>query len=151
MEKEKEDSPLWKHSTIHHIDSKAKYEMEVTGTHRSAAERLCNEIVRIKTTNSKIVLNSKNYWAQPALIRVVAVSGNIQETQAGDVQPTRQDRMAARNMTQGGTPTRRRRRAPPPASPPATPGTSSSTRRADPDQQQEARSNRRQRREDQLQ
>jgi hypothetical protein len=146
MEKEKEDSPLWKHSSIHHVEKKATFEMEVTGMQRTPAERLCNEIVRIKTSNSKIVLNSKNDWAQPALVRIVAVSGNQQETQTGDTQPTRQDRMATRNLTQSGTPTRRRRRAAPTPSPPATPGTGSTSRRPDPVQLQEERTTRRQRR-----
>jgi hypothetical protein len=66
---------------------------------------MCDKIVRIKTTNSKILLNSKNDWNQPALVRVLAVQGNSQITQQGDDQPTRQERRAART-----TPSRRRRR-----------------------------------------
>jgi hypothetical protein len=106
VEKKSEDSPLWKHSTIHHESNPARFQMEVTGLHRSAMERLSNEIVRIKISNSTIVMNSKNDWAQPALVRVVAVTGNAQDVQAGDQLPSRQDRRAAR-----GTPQRRRRRA----------------------------------------
>jgi hypothetical protein len=52
LEKQSEDSPLWKHSSIHHESSPAHFQMEVTGLHRSAMERLSDEIVRIKISNS---------------------------------------------------------------------------------------------------
>jgi hypothetical protein len=68
MKKRTEDSPLWKHSSIHHEESPANYQMEITGTHRTAMERLNNEVVRIKVSNSSILLNSKNYWAQPSIV-----------------------------------------------------------------------------------
>jgi hypothetical protein len=57
LEMESEDSPLWKHSSIHHKDKKARFQMEVTGVHKGAMHRLSDEIVRIKTDNSSIVLN----------------------------------------------------------------------------------------------
>jgi hypothetical protein len=129
LETETDDSPLWKHCVIHHQEQKVKFEMEVTGVHRRAMYRLTDEIVRIKTSNSSIVLNSKNYWAQPQLTRVVAVTGNIQETQAGDVGDTRQERRAQRAAAVGRTAStpstpasqkRRRRAALQPASQPAS-------------------------------
>jgi hypothetical protein len=110
------DSPLWKHCSIHHQDTEVPFNMEVTGIHKSAMHRLSDEIVRIRSTNSPIILNSKNDWAQPALIRVVPVVGNISETQLGDTGQTRQQRRAAgipsvRPSTQGeSSPGRRRRR-----------------------------------------
>jgi hypothetical protein len=89
--------------------------MEVNGVHRSAMYRLSDEIVRIKTNNSSIVSNSKNYWAQRALVRVVAVTGNVLETQAEDQGDTRQERQAAWRAatnegaaSQSATPQRRR-------------------------------------------
>jgi hypothetical protein len=128
LAKENEDSPLWKHSSIHHKDQKAKFQMEVTGVHRSAMRRLSDEVVRIKSSNADIVLNSKNDWAQPALLRIVAVQGNSQETQEGDTGATRQERRSQRTQraaagaaanggapsqpaSQPTTPRRRRRRA----------------------------------------
>jgi hypothetical protein len=116
----KEDSPLWKHCSIHHQERVVKFDMVVTGVHKSAMERLNNEIVRIKTDDSDVIMNSKNDWAQPALVRVVAVTGNQLETQVGDTQPSRQERRAAREAgtpgRQAGTPgrqnARRRRRQP---------------------------------------
>jgi hypothetical protein len=98
MEDEDEESPLWKHCTIYHSSRHVQFEIEVTGVHRTAMERLTDEIVRIKHTNSKIVLNSKNYWAQPALVRVIPVTGNSQDRQAGDTQPTRQERSQMRQQ-----------------------------------------------------
>jgi hypothetical protein len=89
----------------------ATFEMEVTGIHSTAMQRLANEIVRIKSTDSEIVLNSKNDWAQPALVRVIPVTGNLQETQAGDTQMSRQERREANQAAalRGERPTRRRR------------------------------------------
>jgi hypothetical protein len=122
MKKRTEDCPLWKHSSIHHEESPAEFQMEMRGSHRTTMERLNNEIVRIKVSNSNIILNSKNYWAQPLLVRIVAMVGNIQETQPGDTQPTRQERRAAaREQRERGTPPRRRRRSAPTADSPATP------------------------------
>jgi hypothetical protein len=124
MSKKTEDSPLWKHSTIHHEEMSCKFEMEITGTHRTPMERLNDEVVRIKSSNSSILLNSKNDWAQPSLVRIVAVVGNHQETQQGDTQITRQERRNAAREQQGvgDTPTRRRRRrAAPTVDSPATP------------------------------
>jgi hypothetical protein len=51
-------------------------------------------------------MNSKNDWAQPPLVRIVAVTGNQLETQIGDNEPSRQERRAAR---QPGTPGGQRR------------------------------------------
>jgi hypothetical protein len=117
---ESEDSPLWKHCQIHHNEEHVPFKMEVTGIHLSAMYRLSDEIVRIKTNNSQIVLNSKNYWAQPSLVRVVALTGNSLETQVGDTGDTRQERRAARAAATAGTGSspavqRRRRRADIPA------------------------------------
>jgi hypothetical protein len=139
LEKKSEDSPLWKHSSIHHPEGVARFQMEVTGTHKSVVERMCDEIVRIKVSNSKIILNSKNDWNQPALVRVVAVTGNSQETQQGDDQPTRQERRSARD-----TPTRRRRRVANERA--ASPTTPTRVVRRTGDQQQGDRELRRQRR-----
>jgi hypothetical protein len=141
LAKKSEDSPLWKHQSIHHPDTEARFQMEVTGVHRSVASRMCDEIVRIKSSNSKHLMNSKNDWNQPALVRVVAVTGNSQETQQGDLQPTRQERRAAARDT----PTRRRRRlANERAVSPASP--EMNVRRQGTQQQQESREMRRQRR-----
>jgi hypothetical protein len=104
MDKKAEDSLLWKHSIIHYVDNPARFKMEVTGLHWSAMERLSDDIVRIKISNSTVVMNSKNDWAQPTLVRVVAVTGNSPEVQPGDEQPSRQNRRVAR-----GKPVRRRR------------------------------------------
>jgi hypothetical protein len=140
MEKKAEDSPLWKHSSIHHADDPARFEMEVTGIHRSAMERLSDKIVRIKISNSTVVMNSKNDWAQPALVRLVAVTGNSQDVQPGDQQPSRQDRRAAR-----GSPRRRRTADREATTPPPSPS-SIQRQRQRLDEQQEDREARRQRR-----
>jgi hypothetical protein len=140
MEKHVEDSPLWKHSVIHHEEQKSSFEMQVTGVHRTAMGRLCDKIIRIKTSNSKVLLNSKNDWAQPALIRVTTAVGNSQETQVGDSQPSRQERREAARAQQGTPQRRRRRRA-------ASPATTTPVRAApDAQQQQEDRQSRRARR-----
>jgi hypothetical protein len=141
IEKRAEDSPLWKHSSIHRVSSPAQFQMEVTGLHRSAMERLSEEIVRIKTSNSKILMNSKNDWAQPALVRVVAVTGNNQETQPGDQEPSRQERRAEIEARR--TPQRRRRRAATEATPNSPP---ESRQRQGHAEQQEDRETRRMRR-----
>jgi hypothetical protein len=104
-------------------------------------ERLCDEIVRIKSRNSKIHLNSKNDWAQPALVRVIAITGNQLETQQGDDQPGRQERRAARS-----TPTRRRRRAATEVDTTPTPERGSRSQREQSQQQQEDTGTRRLRR-----
>jgi hypothetical protein len=106
IEKKDLESPLWKHCSIHHQETAVPFTMEVTGIYKSAGNRLSNKIVRIRSSNSNIVLNSKNDWAQPAMIRVVPTMGNIMETQEGDQQPTRQQRRAARATadTQGASP-----------------------------------------------
>jgi hypothetical protein len=148
MDKKKETSPLWKHVTIHHNETAVPFEMEVTGLHKSAMERLNDEIVRIKTSNSNIILNSKNDWAQPALVRIVPVTGNRLETQVGDTEPSRQARRMQDTGTQGGgaaTPRRRRRRADlDPA--PTPPGSSQRTSQRDTAAGQAAREERRERR-----
>jgi hypothetical protein len=77
--------------------------MVITGIHRSPIMRLNNVLVRIKIDDSDTIMNSNNDGSQPNLVRVVAVSGNRQETQIGDTQPGRQERRAAR---QTGTPGR---------------------------------------------
>jgi hypothetical protein len=93
MRKEDLESPLWKHSTIAHESRHIEWEVEVTGIHKTVIERMTDEIVRIKHSKADIVLNSKNDWTQPALIRIVPVTGNRLETQVGDDQPSRNERM----------------------------------------------------------
>jgi hypothetical protein len=100
MRKEDLQSPLWKHCTIVHQSRHVKFEVEVTGTHKTVLERLTDELVRIKVSESDTILNSKNDWTQPPLIRVVPVTGNRLETQIGDDQPGRAERLQRQRQSQ---------------------------------------------------
>lgn len=100
MRKEDLESPMYKHCTIAHNSRKVEFEVEVTGIHKTVMGRMTDELVRIKHSTSDVVLNSKNDWTQPALVRVIPITGNRLETQVGDTLPGRAERRAVMNLPQ---------------------------------------------------
>jgi hypothetical protein len=57
--------------------------MEVTNKFKSPAMRQGSEGVEVRECSAKCVMNSKSEFHQPPIIRVIALTGNLQEDQPG--------------------------------------------------------------------
>ena len=66
---------LWKHCVVQHNGEIAEFEMKIVGQFRSCLERQTNEAVRITGSKAEMVLNSKSEWHQTPLVRVIPVTG----------------------------------------------------------------------------
>ena len=76
LKDEKEDSPLWKHCVLEHDGQKQTFIMKALRSFKSCLQRQVNEVVRISSSKTEIiVLNSKNEFHQAPIIRVVTASG----------------------------------------------------------------------------
>ena len=53
--------------------------MKIVGQHRSCIERQANEAVRISRSEADMILNSKSEWHQAPLIRIIPVSGMLED------------------------------------------------------------------------
>ena len=82
LEKEKEDNPLWKHCQIQHSSRKVQFKMTCLKSFKTAFMRQVNEGVRIACCDADICMNSKMQFHQPAIVRVSAALGNLNEDQA---------------------------------------------------------------------
>ena len=76
---EDEENPLWKHCLIEHGGVKAEFSMKVVGRFYSCLVRQVNEAVRIFMSEADCVMNSKSEFHQSPLVRVVAVTGLLEE------------------------------------------------------------------------
>ena len=81
LDKEREDNPLWKHCQIQHGGRKVKFVMKCLKSFRTSFMRQVNEGVRIACCNADICMNSKMQFHQPAIVRVTAALGNINDDQ----------------------------------------------------------------------
>ena len=75
-------SVLWKHCMIQHSRRQVSFRMDVLKTFKLPLERQNFEGVRVKCSEADILMNSKNEFHQPSIVRVVAFRGNTNEEQA---------------------------------------------------------------------
>ena len=75
LNKELDDSPLWKHCSLEHGGEKVQFTMKALRSYRSCLMRQVNEPVKILSSKADMLLNSKNEFHQAPLTRLVAVSG----------------------------------------------------------------------------
>ena len=88
LTKKVEDNPIWKHSQIvHNGDNKVSFSMHVKGRFRKPMERQENEAIRIRESMAVHQMNSKREFHQPAIIRLIPVSNNLQSDQTGTMAP----------------------------------------------------------------
>ena len=87
---EDEENALWKHCLVEHNGMKAEFSMKALGTFFSCLVRQINEAVRIEISPADCVMNSKAEWHQAPLVRVVPVTGLLEEQEAG-VDPRLED------------------------------------------------------------
>ena len=80
---EDEENALWKHCLVEHNGLKAEFSMKALGTFFSCLVRQINEAVRIEMSPADCVMNSKAEWHQAPLVRVVPVTGLLEEQVAG--------------------------------------------------------------------
>ena len=80
---EKETSPLWKHCMIQHNGDKVKFKMDALRGFKYPMVRQVNEGARLRISKSNICMNSRSEFHQPAIVRVMAVRGNLNEVQTG--------------------------------------------------------------------
>ena len=82
---ESEKSPLWKHCTIQHGGRKVHFKMDALRALKNPMLRQVNEGARVRLQEGDICMNSKVEFHQPGIVRVMAVSGNLNEEQ-GEVE-----------------------------------------------------------------
>ena len=80
---EDEDNALWKHCLVEHGGVKAEFSMKQTNVFKSCLVRQVNEAVRIEMSTADCVMNSKAEFHQAPLVRVVPVTGLLEEQEAG--------------------------------------------------------------------
>ena len=80
---ENEENALWKHCLVEHDGEKVNFSMKQTNVFKSCLVRQVNEAVRIEMSTADCVMNSKAEFHQAPLIRVVPVTGLLEEQEAG--------------------------------------------------------------------
>ena len=80
---EDEENALWKHCLVEHGGEKVNFSMKQTNVFKSCLVRQVNEAVRIEMSTADCVMNSKAEFHQAPLIRVVPVTGLLEEQEAG--------------------------------------------------------------------
>ena len=80
---EDEENALWKHCLVEHEGVKAEFSMKQTNVFNSCLARQVNEAVRIEMSTADCVMNSKAEFHQAPLVRVVPVTGLLEEQEAG--------------------------------------------------------------------
>ena len=80
---EDEENALWKHCLIEHEGMKAEFSMKQTNSFKSCLVRQVNEAVRIEMSTADCVMNSKAEFHQAPLVRVIPVTGLLEEQEAG--------------------------------------------------------------------
>ena len=80
---EDEENALWKHCLVEHEGVKADFSMKQTNVFNSCLARQVNEAVRIEMSTADCVMNSKAEFHQAPLVRVVPVTGLLEEQEAG--------------------------------------------------------------------
>ena len=78
-----EENPLWKHCLVEHEGRTAEFSMKQTNVFGSCLVRQVNEAVRIEMSTADCVMNSKAEFHQAPLVRVVPVTGLLEEQEAG--------------------------------------------------------------------
>ena len=68
---QKQDSVLYKHKKLEHVDEEVEFGLEVTGLFKDALTRQANESVRIYNRRGTAVMNSKSEFNHPPTARVV--------------------------------------------------------------------------------
>ena len=69
---------------IYHDGAAPNFKLKATGSFKGAMRRQINEAVRIKLTDTHILLNSKAEFRQTPIVRVIATRGLSNEHVAGD-------------------------------------------------------------------
>ena len=80
---EDQENALWKHCLVEHGGEKVNFSMKQTNVFKSCLVRQVNEAVRIEMSTADCVMNSKAEFHQAPLIRVVPVTGLLEEQEAG--------------------------------------------------------------------
>ena len=78
-----EENALWKHCLVEHNGIEAEFSMKQTNVFKSCLTRQVNEAVRIEMSTADCVMNSKAEFHQAPLVRVVPVTGLLEEQEAG--------------------------------------------------------------------
>ena len=78
-----EENALWKHCLVEHDGIEAEFSMKQTNVFKSCLTRQVNEAVRIEMSTADCVMNSKAEFHQAPLVRVVPVTGLLEEQEAG--------------------------------------------------------------------
>ena len=78
-----EENALWKHCLVEHDGAEAEFSMKQTNVFKSCLTRQVNEAVRIEMSTADCVMNSKAEFHQAPLVRVVPVTGLLEEQEAG--------------------------------------------------------------------
>ena len=78
-----EENALWKHCLVEHNGMEAEFSMKQTNVFNSCLARQVNEAVRIEMSTADCVMNSKAEFHQAPLVRVVPVTGLLEEQEAG--------------------------------------------------------------------
>ena len=80
---EDENNALWKHCLVEHDGRKAEFSMKQTNVFKTCLVRQVNEAVRIEMSKADSVMNSKAEFHQASLVRVVHVTGLLEDQEAG--------------------------------------------------------------------
>ena len=98
-----EENALWKHCLVEHDGEEAEFSMKQTNVFQSCLTRQVNEAVRIEMSTADCVMNSKAEFHQAPLVRVVPVTGLLEEQEAGSDprQPAGRGRGRAGRRTAG--------------------------------------------------
>ena len=80
---EDENNALWKHCLVEHDGRKAEFSMKQTNVFKTCLVRQVNEAVRIEMSKADCVMNSKAEFHQAPLVRVVPVTGLLEDQEAG--------------------------------------------------------------------
>ena len=80
---EDENNALWKHCLVEHDGRKAEFSMKQTNVFKTCLVRQVNEAVRIEMSKADCILNSKAEFHQAPLVRVVPVTGLLEDQEAG--------------------------------------------------------------------
>ena len=80
---EDKNNALWKHCLVEHDGMKAEFSMKQTNVFKTCLVRQVNEAVRIEMSKADCILNSKAEFHQAPLVRVVPVTGLLEDQEAG--------------------------------------------------------------------
>ena len=72
----RDENPLWKHDSVHHLGVKGTYSMRVLRRHKVPLSRQLHEATEIELSTDKIIMNSKGEYNGVKVPRVTIEVGN---------------------------------------------------------------------------